>query len=73
MSIGGIKNQVVRGGKKKISKQVYMVDEYWHPKVTKLFKKKGILYVVEGKDQFSYDVNRVTTLQIREHKRQGVQ
>lgn len=65
--------KVVRGGKRKIYKEVLKEDEYCHPRVIRMFKKENILIIYEGSLRFSYDIDRVTLLQMREHKRQGVQ
>jgi hypothetical protein len=64
---------IVRGGKKKIYKEGYYIVEYCFPKVTKMYKDKGMLYIEEGKKQYVYDQGRIEMLQIREHRRQGIQ
>lgn len=65
--------EIVRGGKKKIFRERSYIVEYCYTRVTKLYKKDGMLYIAEGKKQYVYDQSRIEMIQIREHKRQGIQ
>lgn len=64
---------IVRGGSKKILRDCSYVVEYCFTRVTGIGKKDGFLYVTEGKKDYAYDINRVEMLQVREHKRSGIQ
>jgi len=51
--------------------------DYMYLNVTKMFKKKGVLYIVVGKGKkqeiHMHDASRVRELWKREYKREGVQ
>jgi hypothetical protein len=63
---------------KRIMKEpVDVVMEYLYLNVTKMYKKAGILYVQVGsgktKEIHKHEMKRIESIQIREHKRSGVQ
>jgi hypothetical protein len=64
---------VVKMGKWKFNRKKEYIAEYCHPSATKIYKVGNRLHVVEGKKEHVYDGDRIESIQIREHKRRGVQ
>ena len=58
--------------KKKIISQEF-IKQYMHPSVIRYYQEDDILYVEEKSGIFKYDMERVESLLVREHKRSGVQ
>ena len=56
---------------------VPVIIEYLYLNITKMYKENGMLYIQEGvgkgKKVHLHDITRVESIQIREHKRSGVQ
>jgi hypothetical protein len=71
VSISGIGTRYVGKRRKPVSCE--FLKEYMHTNVTKMFKEGGMLIVVEGKRPFKYDMSRIVSIQVREHKRSGIQ
>lgn len=63
--------------RREMKEPVEVIMEYLYLNVTKMYKRNGILYVQIGvgktKDIHKHEMKRVESIQIREHKRKGVQ
>jgi hypothetical protein len=44
-----------------------------HPTVIRYYQVDGILYIEEGGKVTKYDMNRVESILVREHKSSGIQ
>lgn len=56
------------------TKLVKEIHEYMHLDVVKMYKQEGILHILdEKKEHHKHDMGRVASIQIREHKRSGIQ
>ena len=50
------------------------IHEYVHLDVVKMYKKDGILHIIdEKKEHHRHDMSMVVNIQIREYKRSGIQ
>lgn len=63
--------------KREMKEPVEVIIEYLYLDVVKMYKKNGILYIQVGigkkKEMHMHEVSRVDSVQIREHKRSGIQ
>jgi len=63
--------------RREMKEPVEVIIEYLYLGVTKMYKKNGILYIQVGvgkaKEMHMHEVVRIDSIQIREHKRSGVQ
>ena len=73
ISIRAKGNELVKAGKFGYVRNKEYVVEFCHTSVTKFYKKGNTLYIMEGKKQHIYDGSRIEMIQIREHKRIGIQ
>jgi len=73
VSIHVMGSELVKAGKFGFSRSKEYIIEYCHTNVTKFYKIGNMLHIVEGKKKHIYDGSRIETIQIREHKRSGVQ
>lgn len=49
------------------------MKQYMHPQVLRYYQEDGILVVEEKNRIFKYDLNRIESILVREHKRSGIQ
>ena len=59
--------------KKKITIRKEFIKQYMHPTVIRYYQEDGFLIVEEKDRVFKYEMERIESIHVREHKRVGMQ